>query len=302
MKVLVTGSSGLIGNALVARLAREGHEVVRLVRREPVGMREGAREARWWPEQGKVEPDAVAGADALVHLAGDNIGEGRWTRAKMRRLVESRVDLTRRLAAFLAGLEHTPPVFVGASAVGYYGDRGDAVLHEDAVPGDGFLPELCQAWEDAARKGLEGRARIVHLRLGVVLADSGGALPKMLLPFKLGVGGKIGSGRQYMSWIEHGDAVEAFHHALRTSSLFGPVNATSPQPVTNLEFTRALGRVLSRPTVVPVPAFAARLAFGKMADDLLLASARVEPTKLLASGFRFAHPGIEDALHHVLRD
>ncbi len=297
MKVLVTGSSGLIGSGLVVRLTREGHEVIRLVRRDPLE----AREARWSPETGSVDPAAVAGADALVHLAGENIGQGRWTRARLRRLVESRVDATRRLAGFLAGLAHAPPVFVGASAVGYYGDRGEAVLDEDSGPGQGFLADLCVAWEEAARKALAGRARVVHLRLGMVLAGSGGALPRLRLPFKLGVGGRIGDGRQYMSWIEHGDAVAAFVHALRTDTLRGPVNAVAPEAVTNLEFTKALGRALSRPTVLPLPAFAARLALGKMADDLLLASARVEPQKLVASGFAFRHPELDGALAHVLR-
>ena len=297
MKVLVTGSSGLIGRGLVQRLAREGHEVVRLVRRDP----EKRSEARWRPETGEVDAAAVAGADAVVHLAGESIGGGRWTRERMRLLSESRVDTTRRLAGFLAALDPTPPVFVQASAVGYYGDREDVPLDESSDAGIGFLAELCEAWEQASRAALGARARVVHLRLGIVLARSGGALPKMLVPFKLGVGGRIGSGQQYVSWIEHGDAVEAFHHALRTESLVGPVNAVSPHPVTNLELTRAIGRVLGRPTLVPLPAFAARIVLGRMADEALLASQRAEPRRLLASGFAFAHPEIEEALRHVLR-
>jgi len=297
LKVLVSGSSGLIGTGLVARLGREGHEVVRLVRREP----EGGGEARWRPETGEVDVAATAQADAVLHLAGENIGEGRWTKDRRKVLVESRVDATRRLAEHLAGLPSPPPVFVQAPAVGFYGDRGEVPLDEESASGEGFLASLCERWEAASREALAGKARVVHVRLGVVLSANGGALPKMVRPIKLGVGGRIGSGRQVMSWIERGDAIAAFEHALVTESLAGPVNAVSPNPVTNAELTAALGRILSRPTVLPLPAFAARIVLGKMADDLLLASARVEPRKLLASGFSFAHPELEEALHHVLR-
>lgn len=296
MKILVTGASGLVGTALTAALEKEGHEVVALVRRAP----RSASEIRWDPASGIPDPAAVEGADAVVHLAGENIAEGRWTAAKMERIRASRVQGTRTLCEALARLERKPSVLVCASAIGFYGDRGDEVLDEDSAPGRGFLTDVCREWEAACEPAREAGVRVVSLRTGVVLARDGGALAKMLLPFKLGLGGKIGDGKQYMSWIALDDLVRAVEHAIEHAELEGPVNGTAPGAVTNLEYTKTLGRVLSRPTIAPMPAFAARLAFGKMADALLLSSARVVPKRLEETGFRFEEPQLEGALRRVL--
>ncbi|HUG92790.1 MAG TPA: TIGR01777 family oxidoreductase [Planctomycetaceae bacterium] len=295
MKVLITGASGLVGSALVPKLHAAGHEVVRLVRRPPAQ----PDEIEWRPDSATIDGTALEGCDAVVHLAGENIA-GRWTAAKKRRIRESRVEGTRVLCTALAGLARPPGTFVGASAIGYYGDRGDDVLDDDSPPGTGFLPQVCVAWEAAADPLRETDARVVHLRIGVVLSRRGGALAKMLLPFRLGLGGVIGGGRQFWSWIALDDVVGAISHALSTDSLAGAANAVAPQPVTNREFTKTLGRVLKRPTVFPMPAFAARLAFGEMAEALMLASARVVPRRLESSGYAFEYPALEDALRHVL--
>lgn len=287
MKILVTGAGGFLGSALVPKLSGE---VARLVRREP-----GAGEVRWDPEAGTLDPAAVDGFDAVVHLAGENVGQGRWTDRKMERIRRSRVDGTRLLCEALGRARRPPAVIVCASAIGIYGNRGDEVLTEESTPGTGFLADVCRQWEAAATGG-----RVVHLRLGVILGASGGALAKMLTPFKLGLGGPIGGGAQFMSWISIEDAVGAILHAISTEALRGPVNATAPGAVTNLEFTKTLGRVLGRPTIFPMPAFAARLAFGRMADEMLLSSARVEPRRLAAGGFAFNHPALEGALRAAL--
>ncbi len=295
MKILVTGATGLVGGALVRFLAGGGHEVVQLGRSAP-----GAGDIRWDPEAGVLEPDALEGFDGVVHLAGDNIATGRWTAEKKRRIRESRVKGTSLLAATLAGLERPPRVLVSASAIGYYGDRGDEELTEGSAPGSGFLSEVCREWE-AATEAAEGKGiRVAHARLGVVLSKDGGALAKMLTPFRLGAGGVIGNGRQYMSWIALDDTVAAIGHLLSTDSAAGPVNVVAPAPVTNGEFTRTLGRVLRRPTLFPMPGFAARLAFGEMADALLLASTRVKPAGLTAAGYAFRHGSLEEGLRYVL--
>jgi uncharacterized protein (TIGR01777 family) len=296
MKVAVTGSSGLIGSALVPFLTAGGHEVVRLVRRAP----EAKDEARWDPETGEVDRAALEGADAVVNLSGENIAEGRWTEARKARLRSSRVGPTRLLAETLAGLKTTPKVLVSASAVGYYGSRGDAWVSETDGAASGFLSRLSAEWEKAAEKAKEAGIRVVHPRIGIVLSPAGGALGKMLLPFKMGLGGVIGPGTQYMSWIALDDLLGVIHHALDNEGLRGPVNAVAPAPVTNAEFTKTLGRVLGRPTFAPVPAFALRLAFGEMADEALLASTRVRPERLQQSGYRFRFPDLEGALRHVL--
>ncbi len=296
MTILVTGASGLIGSALIPVLTREGHRVIRLVRAEP---KPGEAAIRWDPEAGTLEMAGLTGLDAVVHLAGENIA-GRWTAGKKARIRDSRVKGTRLLSESLARLPEPPNVLVCASATGYYGDRGEEILHEESAPGSGFLAEVCREWEAAADLAVQRGIRVVHLRFGLVLSPKGGALAKMLLPFRLGVGGIVGRGSQYWSWIALDDAVSAIHHALFTDTLRGPVNAVAPHPVTNREFTKTLGRVLGRPTPFPMPAFAARLAFGEMADALLLASARVEPAKLLATGYRFRHPELEGALRHLL--
>lgn len=297
MKVLLSGSSGLVGSALVPFLTDAGHQVIRLVRSQP--RLEGA-EIRWDPEAGDIDAAGLKGLDAAVHLAGESIAAGRWTAAKKARILESRVKGTRLLAEALAGLEQPPKVLVSASAVGYYGDRGEEILREESDSGSAFLSEVCRQWEAATGPAAAGGIRVVNLRFGIILSAAGGALPRLLTPFRLGLGGTLGSGKQFMSWIAIDDVIGVILHALTTETLRGPVNAVAPQPVTNREFTKTLGRVLERPTLFPIPAFAARLAFGEMADELLLASQRVEPARLLASGYRFQFPELEGALRHLL--
>ena len=296
MNVLVSGSSGLIGSELTSFLRAEGHQVRRLLRtpsQEP-------DTASWNPEDGWFETDAFDGTDAVVHLAAEGIAGARWTPSRKARIRDSRVDGTRQLSLALARLESPPKVLVAASAIGFYGDRGDELLNESASPGVGFLPDVCQAWEAAAAPARERGVRVVHLRIGVVLSASGGALMKMLLPFRLGVGGVLGSGKQFMSWIALDDLLGVALHALTLESISGPVNAVAPHPVTNREFTKTLGRVLRRPTIFPLPAFGVRVLFGEMGDTLLLESTRVEPAALQASTFTFAYPRLEDALRHTL--
>ncbi len=295
MKIGVTGSTGLVGSALVPLLATHGHDVVGLRR-----YTESAKDQEGWdPNTGRITVSNTA-LDALVHLAGENIAGGRWNAARKSRIRDSRVDGTRRLAETLAGQAQRPHTLVVASAIGYYGDRGDERLIESSDAGEGFLPEVCHAWEAATAPARDAGIRVVHLRIGIVLTPAGGALAQMLLPFKMCVGGVIGPGRQYMSWIALDDVLAAIRHALQTETLDGPVNAVAPQPVTNAEFTSTLGRVLRRPTVMPLPAFFARLAFGEMADALLLSSTRVQPARLEETGFTFQYPELEAALRHVL--
>ncbi len=296
MTVLVTGSSGLVGSALIPNLDAGGHRVFRLVRGSP----QGDTERRWDPERGELDAAHLEGVQAVVHLAGENIASGRWNDAKKDRIHSSREDGTRLLAQGLAELQTPPGVLICASAVGYYGNRGEEILNEESAPGDDFLAETCLAWEQAARPAADAGIRTVYLRIGIVLSADGGALAKMLFPFKMGAGGVIGSGDQYMSWITLSDLVRIVNHALNAESLQGPVNAVSPAPVTNREFTRTLGSALSRPTLFPMPAFAARLAFGEMADALLLSSTRVLPARLQESGYEFQHPELHGALRHVL--
>lgn len=270
-------------------------DCVKLVRREP----SHPNETRWDPERAIIDEAALEGLDAVVHLAGENIA-GRWDQEKKAKIRDSRIKGTALLSNALARLSQKPKVFVCASAVGYYGDRGDQILTEASPPGSGFLPEVCRLWEAATEPAAESGIRVVNLRIGIVLSSRGGALARMLTPFKLGLGGPIGSGQQYMSWIDLEDLIRIITHALKAESLCGPVNAVAPNPVTNAEFARALGRALSRPALLPLPAFAARLAFGQMADELLLASARVKPEKLLSSGFQFNYPDIDSSLRHIL--
>ncbi len=297
MIVAVTGSSGFLGSALVSSLAEGGHRVVPLVRRE---VRPGEDALRWDPVSGAIASPGPAIADAVVHLAGESIAGGRWTAAKKQRIRESRADATRRLTDTFTRLAKPPAVLVCASAIGYYGSRGDEVLSEESRPGAGFLADVGREWESASAAAIVRGIRVVNVRIGIVLSPAGGALAKMLTPFRLGLGGVIGGGAQWMSWIALDDVIGALRHALGTDALRGPVNAVAPAPVTNAEFTRTLGRVLRRPTLVPMPAFAARLALGEMADDLLLSSQRVLPARLLASGFAFRYPTLEDALRHEL--
>lgn len=296
MRILVTGASGLVGRALVSFLTTGGHDVVRLVRRAA----SGDDEVSWDPKAGTIDATKLEGLDAVVHLAGEGIADGRWNDDKKARIRESRTSGTDTLARALAGCERKPAVFVCASAIGYYGDRGDEVLSEESAPGSGFLPDVCVAWEQACEPARAAGIRVVNMRFGIVLSAAGGALKKMLLPFKLMLGGRLGSGSQWMSWIALDDVLGAVHHAIATDDLHGPVNTVSPQPVTNKQFTKTLGTVLRRWTPFPMPAFAARLAFGEVADALLLSSARVAPARLQASGYTFRYPDLEGALRHLL--
>jgi uncharacterized protein (TIGR01777 family) len=301
MKVIVTGSTGLVGRALVRSLLADGHEVTRLVRGDSQSFKApGTAAVRWNPERGEIDAHELEGHDAAVHLAGENVGEGRWDEEKKRRILESRVKGTTLLAGALAGLSAKPKVLVSASATGFYGDRGAEILREESASGEGFLSEVCREWEKGTLHASQAGIRVVHLRIGLVLAGEGGALQKMLTPFKLGLGGKVGSGSQYISWITLEDLIGVIRHAIDDESLRGPVNTVTAQAVTNAEFTKALGHVLGRPTIFAMPAFAARLAFGETADALLLASARVEPARLKEAGYQFKHPELEGALRSVL--
>ncbi|HKY63788.1 MAG TPA: TIGR01777 family oxidoreductase [bacterium] len=299
MKILITGSHGMVGSALAERLKAQGHEILCLVRHKANASR---GEAYWNAEGGSVDKTGVdvLAPEAVISLAGENIASGRWTQERKRRIRDSRVNGTRALSEALAHLQVKPKVFLCASAVGYFGSRGDEKLTEASPPGHGFLAEVCQEWEAATKTSAEAGIRTANLRFGVILSRSGGMLKKILLPFKLGVGGIIGSGRQYMSWITLEDVVGAIEFALQNSSLQGPVNTVAPEAVTNREFTKALGRKLWRPTCLPLPASTARMVFGEMADEMLLASARVVPEKLEKAGFRFKHPDLKGALKSLL--
>lgn len=297
MRVAVTGASGLLGRALVSLLRSDGHDVVRLVRRTALA----SDEARWDPAAGTVDAAALEGVDAAVNLSGENLAGGRWTEARKARLRASRLGPTRLLAETLAHQKAKPRVLVSVSAVGYYGDRGDTWLTEAEPPAGDFLGRLTAEWEKAAEPATAAGIRVVHPRLGVVLTPAGGALGKMLLPFKAGLGGVLGPGTQHMSWVAIDDALGAIRHLLDRHDLSGPVNVVAPEPATNAAFTRTLGRVLGRPTVARVPTFALRLAFGEMADATVLSSMRVRADRLLASGYRFRFPALEGALRHVLR-
>lgn len=296
MDVAVTGSHGLIGTALLRRLRAEGHRVVRLVRGNP----EGSDDVRWDPAAGTIDAAGLEGVDAVVHLAGAGIGDRRWTEARKRLIVESRTQGTDLLARTLAGLERPPQALLSGSAVGFYGNRGAEELTEESGPGDDFPAQVCQAWEAATAPAEAAGIRVVHLRTGIVLARQGGVLGRLLLPFKLGLGGRIGSGEQYTSWIAIDDHVGALLHLLATESIRGPVNVCSPNPVTNAELTRALGAALHRPTVLPTPLLPLKLVFGSELVKVLTEGQRVLPRVLEQSGFAFAHAHLDDALRAVL--
>lgn len=294
MKVLVSGSTGLIGSALIPSLEAEGHTIKRLVRKEPTSENE-----IFWNPGTQLDASKLEGIDAVVHLAGESI-MGRWNAEKKAKIRNSRVEGTTSLAQGLASLSNPPKILVCASAIGYYGDRGNELLKEDSAPGTSFLAETCREWEAATAPASEKGIRVVNTRFGIVLSDKGGAVKQMLTPFKLGLGGKVGSGHQYYSWIPIDDVVAAINHVLQNETLVGPVNIVSPNPVTNEEFTRILAKVVCRPAVFPMPAFAAKKIFGEMADALLLASAKVEPSKLLESHYPFRYPELEGALRNIL--
>jgi uncharacterized protein (TIGR01777 family) len=292
--VLVTGASGLIGSALLDRLAAEGHEVVRLTRSE----RRGPGEYRWDPMEGEIDPAALDGVEAIVHLAGETVA-GRWTDDKKRRIRDSRVLGTRLIAETAAARDVLPKVFVCASAIGYYGDRGAEPVTEATPPGEGFLAGVVQEWERAADPARAAGIRVAHLRFGIVQSARGGALGAQLPLFRLGLGGRVGSGRQYVSWVTIDDVVGAIEHALDSELLAGPVNVTAPEPVTNADYARTLGRVLHRPAVLPAPATAVKLALGEFAGEILTGQ-RVLSDRLREDGFEFRHPELEGALRHVL--
>ncbi len=298
--VLMSGASGMIGASLRAALEVETFPVLQLVREAP----SRPNQLRWNPAATPAVENLhpLEGLAAAIHLSGANLSGHRWTAAYKRELVGTRIDSTRNLVQTLLSLSNPPPVLLVASAIGFYGDRGDALLDERSSPGNGFLADLCRQWEQASQPAIDAGIRVVHLRFGVVLGRQGGALAKMLPLFRLGLGGPLGSGRQWMSWISLNDLVVAALFALRSPSLSGPLNLTAPHPVTNAEFTRALAHAVHRPAILPAPAFALRLAMGEMADAALLSSARVYPAKLVDAGFPFAHPTLDLALAAALHD
>jgi hypothetical protein len=294
MNVLISGATGLIGSALVPELEAKGHTVTRLSRSQS-----GANTVRWDPSAGTID-GGLEGTEAVVHLAGESIAQGRWSPDKKRRILDSRVQGTRLLAERISALAAPPKVMVSTSAVGYYGDRGDEALTEESAPGADFLARVCREWEAAAEPARRAGIRVVHPRLGIVLSPQGGALGTTLPIFKLGGGGKIGSGRQWWSWVALDDVVGSIVHALTDETVEGPVNVGSPNPMTNAEYTKVLGKVLGRPTVLPLPAPAARIMLGEVADALLLASQRMQPAKLEATGYAFRYPQLEGTLRHLL--
>ena len=294
----ITGASGMVGSNLSSALNEQGHRVLPLRR----GKSQSAGSEIFWDPDGVgiCDPQRLAGVDAIVHLAGENIAAGRWTTAQKERIRSSRVDATQNLVRSLAQMEQPPATFVCASAIGIYGDRGDEELTEASDPGSGFLADVCRGWEAAAAEAEAAGMRVVQVRIGVVLSTQGGALTKMLTPFRLGLGGIVGAGTQYWSWVGLQDLVGVLQEAVTNDSLRGPINAVSPQPVTNREFTKILGKVLKRPTIFPLPGFVAKLLLGEMAEELLLSSAKVVPESLKKIGFKFRHADLETCLRHEL--
>lgn len=296
MRIVVSGSTGLIGSALIPVLTSQGHEIVRLLRRRPTP---GESAVCWDPERGTIDRAGIEGIDVVIHLAGENVF-GRWTPAKQQRIRDSRVQGTRLMSDTIAGLTPPPHTLLAASAIGYYGDRGAEAVTEQSSPGEDFLAQVAREWEAATGSATRAGIRVANMRFGVVLTPAGGALATMLPPFRLGLGGPVGSGNQYLSWIALDDAINAIGHVLSTTTLLGPVNITAPNPVTNRDFAKTLGKVLGRPAVIPVPAFALRVAFGTEGAAMLQSGQRVLPARLLASGFRFAYESVEPALRHLL--
>jgi uncharacterized protein (TIGR01777 family) len=299
MRILVSGSSGLIGSAISDALARDGHMIARLVR-PASSARTQAGDVAWDPVARTFDADAADGADAVVHLAGASIADGRWTTARKNLLRASRIEATRHLVDSLAALARPPQIFLGASAIGYFGDRGDESLDERSAPGTDFLATLVQDWEREEAAAARFGARVVSMRTGIVLAGNGGALPRMVTPFKFGAGGRLGTGRQWMSWIALRDVVGIAQFALANADLAGPIDVVSPEPARNADFTRALAEVMHRPAIFPAPAFALRIALGEMADALLLSGQRVFPRRLQESGYAFAQTDLRSALREAL--
>ena len=298
MKILISGSHGLVGSALKTSLQSDGHEVFGLVRRAP----HSAAEVEWYPDRGSLALSGMEGMDAVFHLAGESIASGRWTAEKKQRIRDSRVKATTVLSEALGNLREPPKTLISASAIGYYGNRGDLILTEASAAGNGFLSSVCVEWENATESATQKEIRVVKTRIGIILSKDGGALAKMLTPFRMGVGGRVGSGKQWMSWISLDDVVGALKFVLTNDELSGPLNFVAPNPVTNAEFTKTLGKALSRPTLFPIPAFGVRLAFGEMADALLLSSERVAPARLKEAGYEFIRPTLEGALRAALKN
>jgi len=294
--ICLTGSHGLIGTALIPRLRADGHRVLRLVRGDP----EGADDVRWDPDAGTIDAAGLEGVDAVVHLAGAGIGDKKWTPQRKQLVLESRTRGTGLLARTLASLDRKPSVLVSASAIGYYGNRGDDTLTEDEPPGRDFGAQVCVAWEDETKAAAEAGIRVVRTRTGLVLAKQGGLLQRLLLPFKLGIGGRLGSGEQYMSWIALDDDLSAIVHVLNDASISGPVNLTAPNPVRNRDFTESLGHAVHRPTILPTPMFGLKIVYGGELVETLLGSQRVSSAKLQESVFEFAHPELDEALDTIL--
>src|SRR6185312_13383731 len=296
MKILVSGSHGLVGSAFIDSVRKDGVEVYSLVRGAP----KSDLEIEWHPNHADLKVSDIEGMDVVVQLAGESIAEGRWSDDKKKRIRDSRVNGTAMLSRALVKLNRPPQVFVCASAIGYYGSRGDEVLTEASSPGDDFLSSVCVEWEQATEPASNKGIRTVKARFGIILSTDGGALAKMLPPFRMGVGGRVGDGKQWMSWIALDDVVSGLRFVIETDEMSGPVNFVAPNPVTNSEFTKSLGKALSRPTIFPIPAFAVRVAFGEMADALLLSSTRVNPVELTKAGYDFSHPHLAEALQSVL--
>ena len=298
MKIIITGASGLVGSALVPHLREKGHNVFPVVRTtDPVN----EDQIRWDPDKGFIDYKDLTAIDCVINLSGENIAEGRWTEEKKAHILHSRVNSTGFLSQVIASLDPKPKMLINASAVGYYGSQGNSVLTEESPKGKGFLSDVCSEWEAATEHARRAGIRTCLLRFGMVLSSEGGALEGMIAPFKMGMGGKIGSGEQYYSWIDIDDLVKAVEFAMDNNQLEGPINVVSPYPVMNYEFTKALGSRLNRPTFIPLPAFLARLAFGQMADELFLASQRVEPAKLIKAGFKFEYPKLKESLDNHIK-
>lgn len=297
MKVLITGSSGLIGTALIKKLTQSGHEVAGLLR-----TRHDVNHPFWDIEKGVVDLGSFGAPDVVVNFAGENLIDSRWSKAKKDRILNSRIKATRLLVDYLLKAEHKPALLISGSALGFYGNRGDEILDENSPPGTNFSAQLCQQWEAAAEPAKQAGIRVVYSRTGIVLSPAGGALKKMLLPFKLGLGGVLGNGRQYVSWVCIDDMVAMLEFIMSHDAISGPVNMVSPEAVTNYQLTKALGKTLHRPTIFPMPGFVAGILFGEMADELLLSSARLKPAKMLAAGYQFQYAELSAALEHVLKN